>query len=83
MISQSSIERRIRRLEQVMRPEGRSFVIHCRDGEEDSPRVDELIATIEREYGSIHPVRDQLTIIRIFGEDNIVSNEVIVRPLVG
>ena len=83
MISRRSLERRIRRLEQTMRPEGRSFVIHCRAGEEDSERVSQLTAKIEREYGLIHPARDQLVIIRVFGEDSVVSDEVLVQPLIG
>ena len=82
MITRSNVERRLRSLEQATRPQGRSFVIHCRDGEEDSERGRGLIAKIEREYGAIHPARDQLVVIREFGETSVVSDDIIVHPLI-
>ena len=63
MSGRSALERRIQRLEHALRSQGRWFIIHCLEGEEDSVRIDELCGKIEREHGPLSSATDQILII--------------------
>jgi len=63
MTGRSGLERRVQRLEHATPSQGRWFIIHCLDGEEDSVRIDELCNKIENAHGPLRSARDQIIII--------------------
>jgi hypothetical protein len=73
--------RRVRRLEHAMCRQGLSFVIQCRDGEEDSERIDRLCSKIENDYGPLDSSKDQIIISRVFGSASHISDDVLVLPM--
>lgn len=81
MTSRRALERRVQSLEQVVRAQGRWFVIECLDGEEDSGRIDRICNQLELEYGPISSEKDEIIIRRVFGDVGCVSDIVLVVPI--